>query len=120
MKTLLLLLGVSCVTNCFAQNIDIYKRKPWEDLKLRNRFRDQLQDNFPLKKDSIIIVPNTNNTDVSVLRLKLTKEYVGNNRNGANVYAMMPYNMPCIMPDSTFYSNMPVSGFNGKIVPKGR
>ncbi len=118
MKTLLLLLGVFCITKNFAQNIDIYKRKPWEDLKLKNRFRNQLQNNLQLKKDSVIIVPNPNNTDMSVLRLKLTKEYVANNRNGADVCTMMPYNMPCIMPDSTFRSDMPVTNFKTNTVNK--
>lgn len=120
MKTLLLLLSVFCITKSFGQDINIYKRKPWEDLKSKNLFRNQLQNNPQLNKDSVIVVPSLNNSDRSVLRLKLTKEYVGSNRNGANVYAMMPYNMPCIMPDSTFHSNMPVAGFDGKIVPKGR
>jgi hypothetical protein len=105
MKILLLLLSVSCGTNCFAQNIDIYKRKPWEDAKnkmLQHKllYNDHLKENKFTISDTII--------DRSVLRIELKRKYVESNGKGADVYATMPYNMLCIMPDSTFHSNMPV------------
>lgn len=118
MKILLLIIAVFCISKGYSQKPDIYKRKPWEEMKLKNLFRNQLQFNNKLK-DTIILVPG-NNTDRSVLQLKLDKSYMGSNGKGADVYAMTPYNMPCIIPDSTFHSNMPVAGFENKISPKGR
>ncbi len=105
MKTLLLLLSFFCITKSFAQNIDIYKRKPWEDAKnkmLQRKllYNDRLKYNKLTISDTII--------DRSVLRIELKRKYLGNNGKGADVYAMMPYNMLCIVADSTFRSNMPV------------
>ncbi len=88
MKTLLLLLSFFCITKSFAQDINIHKRKPWEDAKNK-----MLQHKFLY---------------TSVLRIELRRKYLRNNGKGTDVYAMMPYNMPCIVADSTFRSNMPV------------
>ncbi len=120
MKILLLIITAFCVTAGYCQMPDMYKRKPWEDPKFKNLFRNQLQQNYKLNKDTIIVVPYNNKTDRFVLQLKLDKRYMGSNGKGADVYAMMPYNMPCIVPDSTFRSSMPVAGFDSKIIPKGR
>lgn len=46
--------------------------------------------------------------DKSVLKLPLTATYEGNNGKGADIFAMQSY-MPCIMPDKTFRSNIPVA-----------
>jgi hypothetical protein len=119
MKILLLIIAVFTVTACYCQNADIYKRKPWEDTKLKNLYRNQLQYNNPLKRNSITI-SDSNKITMPVLRFELSKRYLGSNGKGADVYAMMPYNMPCLTPDSTFKSNMPVMSFNNKVLPKGR
>jgi hypothetical protein len=105
MKTLLLLLSIFCITKSFAQDNNIYKRQPWEDAKkkmLEHKllYNDRLKDNRTAVSDTTI--------DGSVLRIKLQPKYLLNNGKGADVYAMMPYNTPCLVPDSTFRSNMPV------------
>ncbi len=119
MKILLLIITAFCITKGYCQMPDMYKRKPWEDTKLKNLNRNQLQYNNQLKGNRITIA-DSNKTTMPVLLLELSKKYMGSNGKGADVYAMMPYNMPCIIPDSTFRSNMPVVGFEGKVLPKGR
>ncbi len=114
MKTFLLLLFVVCAFKGASQNIDINKRKPWEDVKkkmLQQKllFNDLLKENKTTVSDTVI--------DKSVLKIKLDLKYIGNNGKGADVYAMMPHGMPCIVPDSTFHSNMPVTNFNGEPKP---
>ena len=47
--------------------------------------------------------------DKSVLKLPLTATYEGNNGKDADIFAMQPYNMPCIVPGKTFSSNMPIA-----------
>ena len=44
----------------------------------------------------------------SVLQLPLKGKYIGPNGRGAEIYAMQPDNMPCLVPGKTFNSNMPV------------
>jgi hypothetical protein len=105
MKTLLLLLSVFCITKSFAQDINIYKRKPWEDAK-NKMLQHKLLYNNHLKENKFTISDTI--IDRSVLRIELKRKYLGNNGKGADVFAMMPYNMPCIVADSTFRSNMPV------------
>jgi hypothetical protein len=49
------------------------------------------------------------------LKLETTGKYLGNNGKGADIYAMSPDNMPCLVPDSTFQSRMPVSRLNSTL-----
>jgi hypothetical protein len=106
MKSILLLLSVCFVGKAFCQNFDIYKRKTWENKKFQNLWekilpREKLQENKSIKSD-------TPYNTMPVIKQKLSPKYSGNNGKGADVYAMMPYNMPCLVPDSTFRSSMPV------------
>ncbi len=119
MKILLLIIAVFTVTACYCQNADIYKRKPWEDPKLKNLYRNRILPKYQ-PHPNIHVFRDSNKTTMPVLRFELSKRYLGSNGKGADVYAMMPYNMPCLMPDSTFKSNMAVINFNNKVLPKGR
>lgn len=103
------------MTESFAQDINIYKRKPWEDAKKKMLqhnllYDDQLKGNKTPVSDTTI--------DRSVVRIKLQPKYLGNNGKGADIYAMMPYNMPCLKPDSSYRSSMPV--MRSKIVIEQR
>jgi len=53
-----------------------------------------------------------------IVKAELTGKYVGNYGNGGDVYAMQPYNMPCLVSGKTFSSDMPVFGYekDGKTV----
>jgi hypothetical protein len=105
MRTLLLLLTVFCISKTFAQDIDIYKRKPWEETK-KKMLQHKLLYNDKLELNTAPISDTPVNR--SVVRIKLRPKYLGNNGKGADIYAMMPHNMPCLVPDSTFRSSMPV------------
>jgi hypothetical protein len=73
--------------------------------------RDKANGVFRLPKS---IVPYSNKRlqrdSMPVLKLKLKGEYIGNNGKGADIYAMTPDNMPCLVPDSSFNSRMAVKG----------
>ncbi|MDB5191113.1 MAG: hypothetical protein JWQ96_676 [Segetibacter sp.] len=45
-----------------------------------------------------------------VKRLPLSGKYIGNNGMGADIYAMQPDNMPCLVPKA-YKSNMPVAKY---------
>lgn len=49
------------------------------------------------------------NETPSVLKLPLKGKYIGPNGMGAEIYAMQPDNMPCLVPGKTFHTNMPVA-----------
>jgi hypothetical protein len=106
MKTLLLLLTIFMVPKAFSQLNNVFQPKPWEYQKYKAAqpkltYRNQLKKSFA--SDSTEATE-----DKSVLKLRVTPEYKGNNGKGADIYAMQPYNMPCLVPDSTFHSRMPV------------
>jgi hypothetical protein len=95
----------------FAQQVDIYKRKPWEDVK--NKWLHEQRLSFDKIKENKTAVSDTI-FDRSVVKIQLKRKYLSNNGQGADIYAMMPYNMPCLVPDSTYSSNMPVTNLNKK------
>jgi hypothetical protein len=78
------------------------RRQRTKILQQKLLFNDQLKENKTFVSDTVI--------EKSVLLIKLTPNFLANNGKGADVYVMMPYNMPCIVPDSTFHSSMPVTG----------
>ncbi len=65
--------------------------------------------NFESNTNKSAQLPVKEQDEKSVLKLPLTATYEGNNEKGADIFAMKPYNMPCIVPDKTFKSNMPVA-----------
>lgn len=109
MKIILLLVTILFVNNVFSQTFDIYKRKPWEDQKDKMKVQKLLKiDRFKYKP---AYQPGDTTFDKSVVKIGVSKEFVSNNGMGSDVYKMKPYNMPCLIPDSTFHSNMPVKSF---------
>lgn len=107
MKLVLLLMTFFVATNSFSQPIDNYERKPWEVMK--KKFAPKKVLPYPPYKKLNNTKPNVF-VEKSVLKLELGKEYLSNNGNGANVYRIMPHKMPCLIPDLTFESRMPVVG----------
>jgi hypothetical protein len=103
MKLLLLVtLTFSYLTN-YSQTENIYNRKPWEEVE--KKYKAELEKKLLENK---MIESKQKDGSMPVLKPKLTAKYLGSNGKGADIYAMMPYNMPCLVPDSTFKSNMPV------------
>lgn len=94
-----------------AQQNNIFKNKPWEDFRKKELLTQKLNqmnvESNNNKNKSALLVEEQD--DKSVLKLPLTATYEGNNGKDADIFAMQPYNMPCIVPDKTFISNMPVA-----------
>lgn len=109
MKIILLIAATLFAKNVFSQTLDMQQRNLWKNYTGKTGSpKFYLPQTFKLmltqqRGDTIF--------DKSVAKIELTKEYAANNGRGADVYIMKPYNMPCLIPDSTFHSNMPVKGF---------
>ena len=115
MKLLYILLLTACSSGAWAQK-NILKNSTGEDAK-SNAFRDSLLKYHPGLKSPFfgpdrpsIPTYKTPPADMSVIKIPLKGEYTRNNGKGANIYSMQPYNMPCLVPDSTFLSKMPIAG----------
>lgn len=95
-----------------AQENNIFKKKPWEEYKLKQLLEDTLSRIKPLIKS----VPSRGNVpyenEKGVVRVPLKGLYIGENGKGDEIYAMQPDNMPCLVPGKKFISNMPVAGFD--------
>ena len=106
MKSAFLLLFSICAINSFAQFEDLNKRKPWEDYKKKYNYK-----NTPGLKSlpEAIEVPEPEQPTGGVLKIPLKRKFLGNTPKGDRVYAMQPDNMPCLVPRSSFKSNMPVA-----------
>jgi hypothetical protein len=104
MKLLLVFVLFFSFTTSFSQQEDIFKRKPWENIEKKYKFEIQKKAN-----ENKMVQNNQNDPSMPVLKPKLTARYLGSNGKGADVYAMMPYKMPCLVPDSTFVSKMPIA-----------
>ena len=111
MKLVLFIISMFLFLKGSTQANGTEKQKSLEDFKKKGLTpqypqKDLLQKGKPGTPGNPYVMPS--------VRPRLTRKFLGNNGNGADVYAIMPYNMPCIMPDSTFRANTPVVG--GKMV----
>ena len=106
-----LLIAMFYIVHAKAQQNNIFKNKPWEDFRKKALLTQKLNqmnvESNNNKNKSALLVEEQD--DKSVLKLPLTADYEANNGKGADIFAMQPYNMPCIVPDKTFRSNMPVA-----------
>jgi hypothetical protein len=96
----------------FSQNINAFTPKKWEHNNYRNFYRENI---LPREKSGENrLVSDTPRNSMPVVRKNLVPKFLGNNGKGADVYAMLPYNMPCLVPDSSFRSSMPVTNLKNK------
>lgn len=93
-----------------AQQNNIFKNKPWEDFRKKELLTQKLKQMNPIIGNNKYFQPlATEQNHKGVLKIPLTSTYEGNNGKGADIYTMQPHNMPCIVPDKTFTSNMPIA-----------
>ena len=105
-----LLTVIFYIVHAKAQQNNIFKNKPWEDFRKKALLTQKLnQMNFKSNNNKSAHLAEEEQDDKSVLKVPLTATYEGNNGRGADIFAMQPYNMPCIVPDKTFRSNMPLA-----------
>jgi hypothetical protein len=101
MKTLLILVG------CFISFHSLAQDQP--DLKKLGR-PFKLERKQALPKDTIVL-PNYKTVIPNAITGVAGKaQLIGNNGKGQNIYVLPLDKMPCIRPDSTYKSNMPVAG----------
>ncbi len=106
----ILLAALFYTVHAKAQQNNIFKNKPWEDFRKKELLTQKLKQMNPIIDNDKYSQPLvTEQNHKGVLKIPLTGTYEGNNGKGADIYAMQPYNMPCIVPDKTFTSNMPVA-----------
>lgn len=104
-----LLTALFYIFDAKAQQNNIFKNKPWEDFRKKELLTRKLNQMKFESNNKPAPLPEKEQDEKSVLKVPLTATYEGNNEKGADIFAMQPYNMPCIMPDKTFSSNMPVA-----------
>ncbi|MCY7420629.1 MAG: hypothetical protein LH478_02685 [Chitinophagaceae bacterium] len=104
-----LLLLLVCTT-CFSQSENIWKRKPWEELKFENKQKLSFSNPVPKELNKPVdIVYKT-----PVLKIEIDLKRVGSIKASIDIFTVEPYHTPCIVPSKDFESKMPVVG----IVPK--
>lgn len=106
----MVLIMASCFsTTVKAHNNNMFKRKPWEEYKLKRLLQDSLNRLHsvpPFKNNS------TANDKAGVLKLPLKGTFIEENGKGDEIYRMPPDNMSCLVPGKNFVFNMPVSGID--------
>ncbi|HEX8333834.1 MAG TPA: hypothetical protein VF622_14525 [Segetibacter sp.] len=102
----LFFLLLSC--SVFAQLDNIYKNKSITEWKNKPGIKFDLNHYTP--PPFKLTIPEKNINQMGVLKLESKGIYKGNNGKGSDFYVYEPDNMPCLKPDSTFHSNMPVVG----------
>jgi len=115
MKCLILLLIGGCITfGSFAQQTNPFKSKPWEEYKKkRNLYQSPNPTVKPLTLSAPMPdTPREESNRKGVLKMPLKGRYMGSNGKGADIYAMTPDNMPCLVPQRSFRSNMPIAENN--------
>ncbi len=106
----ILLAALFYTVHAKAQQNNIFKNKPWEDFRKKELLTQKLKQMNPIIDNDKYSQPLvTEQNHKGVLKIPLTSTYEGNNGKAADIYAMQPYNMPCIVPDKTFTSNMPIA-----------
>lgn len=92
-----------------AQQKNFFKNNPMEEFKMKELLTQKLkQMQREINNPSAKIPEKAQNN--SVVKIPLKGVYAGNNGKGADIYHIQHYNMPCLVPDATFKSNMPVAG----------
>lgn len=104
-----LLTALFYVVDAEAQQNNIFKNKAVEDFRKKELLTRKLNE-MKFESNNKSVQPAEEEQDEkSVLKVPLTATFEGNNEKGGDIFAMQPYNMPCIVPDKTFSSNMPVA-----------
>ncbi len=91
----------------FCQFENIWKRKPWEELKYSNRHKLILR---PADKISEPQQEASVNQQMPIVILELKLKAAGTLNNGNQLLIAEPYHMPCIAPPDNYISAMPVLG----------
>lgn len=120
MKLLMLsLLAASFTLTVSGQNKNIFKNKPWVELKQKRLLQDTLNRIYSIPRLDPNNAPGKiTPPDRGVMKYELKGRYIGENGKGDEIYGMQPDNMPCIVPGKQMHLNMPVAGEkNNKDLP---
>ena len=103
------MLLLACTT-CFSQFENIWKRKPWDELKFENKQKLSFSNPAPLELKK----PVDNVFKTPVLKIEIDLKRVGSINPSSDIFTVETYHMPCIVPSKDFESNMPVVGITPK------
>jgi len=107
-STFFCLLFAGFVVTAYGQTNDIYLHRNLEDQKKNQALMDVYKRIY--SNDTLLQKKN----QMPVLKLELKETYLGNNGRGSDIYAISPDKMPCLKPDKTFRSAMPVALYKSK------
>lgn len=123
MKTSILILTVIFFSLRAKGQQNIFKNKPWEDYKKKELLSQKLKQITPsVDNNNFLQRPAAGNK--SVLIIPLTGTFIKNTGKGSDLYVVNTFKMPCIVPDKTFTSNMPIAGYdksiNSRLLSEGK
>ena len=99
---LLLLIG----NTCFSQTDNIWKRKPWEELKYENRQKLS----FSNPETKLVTQPENQVSKMPVVKMEITLKKNRSINSTTDLFVVEPYHMPCIGPSKNIISKMPIVG----------
>ena len=90
----------------FSQSDNIWKRKPWEELKYENR--QKLSFSNPELKE--VTQPENQVSKMPVVKMEITLKKNRSINSTTDLFVVEPYHMPCIGPSKNIISKMPIVG----------
>ena len=103
---LLLLIG----NDCYSQTNNIWKRKPWLELKYENRQKLS----FSIPEPKIVTEPDNEVSKMPVVKMEITLQKNRSINFTTDLFVIEPYHTPCIVPSKDYKLNMPVIGVPAK------
>ena len=94
----------------YSQTDNIWKRKPWQDLKYENRQKLS----FPNPEPKVVTEPLRQMPNMPVVEMEITLQKNRSINSTTDLFVVEPYHMPCIVPSKEYKSNMPVIGVTAK------
>ena len=94
-------------SSSFSQTGNIWKRKPWEELKYENR--QKLSFSNPELKE--VTQPENHLSKMPIVKMEITLKKNRSINSTTDLFVVEPYHMPCITPSKSITLNMPVVAF---------
>ena len=94
----------------YSQTDNIWKRKPWQELKYDNRHKLS----FSNPETKVVTQPENQVSNMPVVEMEITLQKNRSINSTTDLFVVEPYHMPCIVPSKEYKSNMPVIGVTAK------
>ena len=90
----------------YSQTDNIWKRKPWQDLKYENRQKLSFSNPEP----KVVTQPESQVPNMPVVEMEIILQKNRSINSTTDLFVVEPYHMPCIVPSKEYKLNMPVIG----------